>query len=164
MDTIILKGILWEDVVNYKKISTTLIFPNCSFKCEKECGKKICQNSPLIKDKDIEVNIDSIITRYLSNPITEAIICQGLEPFDSFDELLSFIIKFREKSEDDIVIYTGYTFDELSDMGYIDKLKNIPHKNIIIKVGRYVPDKEGVYDYTLGVNLASDNQYAFKLP
>ena len=166
MDTIKLKGILWEDVVNYKKISTTLMFPNCTFKCEKECGKKICQNSPLVNEKDIVINMNTIIDRYINNPLTEAIVCQGLEPFDSEDELLMLIMLFREKCSDDIVIYTGYTFEELYEKQIIQKLRYIKIKTpnkIILKLGRYIPDSNSKYDELLGVTLASDNQYAMEI-
>jgi hypothetical protein len=40
-------------------------------------------------------------------------------------------------------------------------LKNFD--NIIIKYGRYIPGQEKHFDETLGVYLASDNQYAERL-
>ena len=39
MSEIILKGIIDEDFVNYRVPSMTLMFPKCSFKCEKEYGE-----------------------------------------------------------------------------------------------------------------------------
>ena len=63
------------------------------------------------------------------------------------------------KTKDDIVIYTGYTEKELN--GYLNKLKNIP--NLILKFGRFIPNNIAHYDEILGVELASDNQYAIKL-
>jgi len=36
-------------------------------------------------------------------------------------------------------------------------------KNIIIKYGRFIPDKEKHYDEVLGIYLASDNQYAERI-
>ena len=36
-------------------------------------------------------------------------------------------------------------------------------KNIVIKFGRFVPNQTPHYDEILGVNLASDNQYAKKV-
>ena len=33
-------------------------------------------------------------------------------------------------------------------------------ENIIIKFGRYIPNQEKHYDDVLGIELASDNQYA----
>ena len=44
-----------------------------------------------------------------------------------------------------------------------DKIKElIQYKNIIIKFGRYIPNKDKRFDEVLGVWLASDNQFAAK--
>lgn len=160
----LVKGIIDTDIVNYKKISMTIEFPFCSFKCDKECGRAVCQNSSLANEPNIEISDEKIIGRYLSNPITEAIVCQGLEPLDSdspFDimALLTFLRK-KYNRDDDFVIYTGYNKNEIEDW-IIDSLKNFG--NVIIKYGRYIPDQEPHYDEVLGVNLASDNQYAERL-
>lgn len=37
-----IKGIVFEDFLNYKKPSLFIIFPYCSFKCDKDCGLKVC--------------------------------------------------------------------------------------------------------------------------
>jgi len=160
----LIKGIIDEDFVNYKKPAMVIEFPYCDFKCDKECGKPICQNSPLIKIPNIKIEEEYIIERYLKNPITEAIVCQGLEPLDSdspFDimALLTFLRK-KYNRDDDFVIYTGYNKNEIEDW-IIDSLKNF--SNVIIKYGRYIPDQTPHYDKVLGVNLASDNQYAERL-
>jgi hypothetical protein len=156
----IVKGIIDEDFVNYKKCSMTIMFPYCSFKCEKECGMKVCQNSKLAKSPEIEVFISNIIKRYKKNIYSESIVCQGLEPFDSWTDLQTLIINLRSSDIfDDIVIYTGYKEDEISDK--VDWLKH--WDNIIIKFGRYIPGEEKHYDEVLGVELASNNQYAKKI-
>ena len=155
------KGIIDTDIVNYKKISMTIEFPYCSFKCDKECGRAVCQNSPLINEPNIDISYEDICIRYLNNPITEAIVFQGLEPIDSISDVVNLIMYFRIKYNclDDIVIYTGFNKDEIDWV--IDKLKWMD--NIIIKYGRYIPDQEPHYDEVLGVKLASDNQYAERL-
>jgi len=155
----ILKGIIFEDFVNYRIPCMTLEFPKCSMKCDKECGKPVCQNSALATAPDIQVDANSLVQRYLSNPITHAVVAQGLEPLDTWDDLLKFISVFREKSDDDIVIYTGYTKCEIPI--YVSKLKQFT--NIIIKFGRYIPNQKPHYDSVLGVNLASDNQYSERI-
>lgn len=155
----VLKNLLDEDFVNYKKPSMILGFPKCDFKCDKECGQQVCQNSALATAPNIEVNPMGLIARYETNPITEAVCCQGLEPWDSFTDLLTFITLFRSVSNDDIVIYTGYNKDEILDE--VTLLKEVP--NIIIKFGRYIPNQQPHYDEVLGVDLASDNQYAEKI-
>ncbi len=157
----ILKDIKDEDFVNYKKPSMVIGFPYCSFKCDKECGRAVCQNSPLAQEPDIHISFSKIAERYINNPITEAIVFQGLEPFDSFEDMICLVDYIREiaKCDDDIVIYTGYKKEEIPF--FIEVLKEF--KNIIVKYGRYIPDQNPHYDEVLGVNLASDNQYAERL-
>lgn len=152
----LVKDILDVDFINYKKASMVISFPRCSWKCEKECGKQVCQNSALAQAPDIEISVEKIIDRYLNNGIAKSVVCGGLEPFDSWSDLLLFIEKFREKTKDDLVIYTGYNKEEITDR--IDILKR--YDNIVIKYGRYIPGYKKHYDEVLGVELASPNQYA----
>lgn len=151
-----IKGLNECDIVNYKKPSMFIIFPKCSWKCEHECGKQICQNNSLANEKDFDINNDELIRRYINNTMTSAIVCGGLEPFDTWEQLQDMVHNFRLFTTDDIVIYTGYYKEEISDK--IEWLKKYP--NIIIKFGRFVPDKPMKYDDVLGITLASDNQYA----
>jgi len=151
--------IIDEDFINYKKPCMVIMMPFCTFKCDKECGEQVCQNSDLASAQKIDVPTKKIIQRYLNNPISEAIVFQGLEPMDSFYQLLNFIKKFRDVSNDDIVIYTGYNKEEIQ--WYLTFLKDFD--NIIIKYGRFIPNQETHFDKELGVSLASDNQYAERL-
>ena len=154
-----IKGIDECDIVNYKKTSMFIIFPYCSFKCEKECGERCCQNSALAQIPNIEINVDSIVQRYLSNPITSAIVCGGMEPMDSWEDLKMLVRILRIYTNDDCVIYTGYRKDEIQDK--IEWLKQFP--NMIIKFGRFVPNQQSHYDDILGVYLASNNQFSEKI-
>lgn len=150
------KGIKEEDFANYKKPSMFIIFPYCSFKCDKECGRPVCQNSELASAPVISVPALTIVEKYVSNPITKAIVFGGLEPFDSYEDMIKLIKKFRNQTRDTIVIYTGYKEEELAD-----RLKEVAkYPNIIIKFGRFIPDDVPVYDKILGIALSSHNQYA----
>lgn len=151
--------IIDEDFVNYKKPCMTIMMPFCTFKCDKECGKQVCQNSDLASAPKIDIPTKKIIQRYLNNPISESVVFQGLEPMDSFYQVINFVKKFREVSSDDIIIYTGYTKKEIQ--WYLTFFKDFD--NIIIKYGRFIPDQKSHFDEVLGVNLASDNQYAERL-
>lgn len=155
-----IKGIIHEDFINYKKPSMVIEFPYCNFKCDKECGQKVCQNSDLVNSPNEDISIIRIVKTYMENNITNAIVFQGLEPFDSKHDLYQLIKVFREYTKDDIVIYTGYTEEELDYE--IQVLKRL-FKNIIIKFGRFIPNQPSYYDETLGVFLASSNQYAKKI-
>ena len=154
-----IKNLIDEDFINYKYPSMFIGMPTCSFKCDKECGRAICQNSALAAAPSIEMDNKEIIERYVSNPITEAIVFGGLEPFDDFNEIYTFIADFRQYRKDDIVIYTGYYPDEISS--YLDRLSVF--ENIIIKFGRFIPNKSHRFDELLGVQLSSDNQWSEKL-
>lgn len=155
----ILKGLVEEDFLNYKKPCMFLCFPYCTFKCDKENGTNYCHNRYLEKQNQMDISIGKIVSKYIKNDITKAILCAGLEPFDSWDDLYQLIKALREKTDDDIVIYTGYNWDEISHIVYILK----QFKNIIIKFGRFIPNQESHFDEVLGVNLASSNQYAERI-
>lgn len=155
----IIKTIVDEDFSNYKKTSMLIGFPSCTWKCEKECGKQVCQNGALATSPNHEIEISSIVKRYMDNNLTSAIVMGGLEPMDSFIDLIDLITQFRQVTNDDIVIYTGYHKEEIEN--YIEILKVIP--NIIVKFSRFIPDHEKHYDEVLGVWLASDNQYGEKI-
>lgn len=156
-----LKDIISEDFCNYKLPSMFLITSQCDWKCCKEQGLDIgvCQNSPLVQQKTKDISYEAIYQAYISNPITKAIVVGGLEPMLQYEELFGLIESFRLRGcEDTFVIYTGYYPDELPKL---EMLKGF--KNIICKFGRFVPNQKPHYDEVLGVNLASDNQYAEKI-
>lgn len=153
-----IKGITDEDFVNYRIPSIFICTAFCSFMCDKESGVSCCQNSSLAQQPTLDIPDDKIIRRYLDNHITKAIVIAGLEPFDQFDEVFSFIHKLRNNyhCNDTVVIYTGYTLGEI--YAKIEELRMLPR--IIVKYGRFIPYQEMHYDKVLGVYLASPNQYA----
>ena len=156
-DAIEVKGIIWEDTVNYKKICTTLMMPKCSFKCDKEYGTQVCQNWELAAAPSQTVLINPFMRRYMANPLTEALVLQGLEPFDSLIDLYTVAAALSDfKCTDDLVIYTGYNRTEVGSK--LQPLFYIPG-HLIVKWGRYIPNQKPHYDPALGVYLASDNQY-----
>lgn len=148
-----------EDFINYKKPSLFLALPFCTFKCEKECGIQCCQNSSLSKQPIIEISTEKLVQRYLENPISESVVMGGMEPLDSFEDVLDFISILRKYSDSDVILYTGYYKSEIEDK--IEQLKKFP--NIIVKFGRFKPNEPHHIDPILGVELASTNQYAEKI-
>lgn len=167
-------NVIDEDIVNYKKISMYIAFPYCSMKCNIDANKEICQNIQLLQERALQIDGDELIKRYLANPLSKAIVLGGLEPLDSKFDLIPFIDALRNKYKchDDVVIYTGYTEEELNKevpfsykgcepnivCDLYTQLKN--YDNIIIKYGRYIENNVPHYDEVLGIKLASDNQYA----
>ena len=144
------------DFVNYKLPSMYIIMPHCTFKCDVECGRPLCQNQRLASEPIKTISAQQLIDLYDNNPMSEAIVFGGLEPFDSPEDLQNFLMLFRHNHYDPIIIYTGYTEEEIKErFNWI-----FLYENIIIKFGRFVPDQKEHFDSILGVNLASSNQYA----
>lgn len=157
-----LKGFVEEDFLQYKKPVMYLGSCFCDWKCCTELGlpTSVCQNEEYANGPIHNYSDEVIYNRYISNPITKSVVIGGLEPILQFEEVYSLIKLFRDNNcVDDFVIYTGYYPDEIQDK--VKKLSKF--KNIIIKFGRFIPNRNSVFDKVIGVNLASDNQFAIKI-
>lgn len=134
----------------------------CDWKCcnELSISASICQNWDLDKHPIIELKDEDIIRRYLNNPLTSAIVFGGLEPFMQWGELEQFLECLRNdfNCDDDVVIYTGYTEKEIG----AKRNAFLRYRNIVVKYGRFIPNKPSRYDDILGVTLISDNQYGVR--
>ena len=157
----LIKGVIDEDFINYKQPSIFISTAFCDFKCEKASGVHCCHNSALAQQKNIEEDPDTLIHRYLQNPITKAIVFGGLEPMMQYEDLIQFLDVLRNEYHcyDPVVIYTGYNRDEISYQIEVLRMNG----NIVVKFGRYIPGQEPHFDEVLGVKLASDNQYGVAL-
>ena len=155
------RTIVNEDYTNYKAPAMFIGCVSCDGKCCTEGGfsPSVCINHEWVRTSVDDVDDENIISEYLSNPITHAIVFGLLEPMLQYEEIKRFIHRLRDKHGclDDIVIYTGYNKCEI-----VEKVEELSStfKNIIIKFGRFVPNQEKHFDEVLGVYLASDNQYA----
>jgi hypothetical protein len=158
-----IKHIVDEWLNDYKKPSMFIFTGSCSGKCctELELPAEVCQNHAWALKESHWIPDEYIYKRYISNKITKAIVFGGLEPFEQFGELIALIrfLRLNARCFDDIVIYTGYYPYEIESE--LEQLRR--YGNIIVKFGRYIPDKPSRYDEVLGVELCSDNQYAEKL-
>lgn len=151
-----------EDFVNYKEPSMFVAMGRCNYKCCREAGITLdnCQNHRLHMTKKIETTGETLFRRFVSNPISKAIVLGGLDPMDTFEDVIEIVQAFRMNgSNSEFVIYTGHTREEVDDK--ITELKK--YKNIIVKFGRYVPNDTPHKDDILGINLISSNQYAEKI-
>jgi organic radical activating enzyme len=158
-----IKTIVDEDFINYKEPSMYIGTAYCNGKCCREAGIPIsvCQNDEWRAAATIAMTNSQIIERYLDNDITSTVCFAGLEPFEQFDEMFNLISALRNdyNCDDTVVIYTGYREEEIADQ--VNALRLF--SNIIIKFGRFIPNQSHHFDSVLGVNLASDNQYAEKI-
>ena len=151
-----IKGLTDINFTDYKLPSLYIATPYCSFKCDKECGRAICQNSALANEPILLISNTTLAQIYQANPITQSFVFGGLEPLDSPD-LLETIVELQARTNPRrVVIYTGYTEEEV--LTTHSQILTLP--NLIIKYGRFIPDQPSHFDPVLGVNLASPNQYA----
>lgn len=159
----IIRAIVDEDFVQYKEPCMYIGTAFCNGKCCTEAGipLSVCLNDAWRGTATIAMVDEAIIQRYLSNDISKAICFAGLEPFEQFDEMFNLISKLRKeyRCDDTVVIYTGYYKEEISQQ--VQALRMFD--NIIIKFGRFIPNHKKHYDEVLGVELASDNQYAERI-
>ena len=157
----IVKDVIPVDFVNYREPAMYVAFPYCSFKCDKENGCQLCQNSQLVRSPNIEVSAKRLVEIYADDakPIAKALVCCGLEPLDSFPDLLDLIVEFRHSYDDPVIVYTGYTEEEAA--AYVNALKKFP--NIIVKFGRFRPNQPHHIDDLLGVELVNPEQYSKKI-
>lgn len=162
----LVNNIIDEDIINYKEVSMFIGMPFCSGKCWKELGLdcSICQNDKLRNSDLIDVDILALVKRFQDNPLSKAVVFGGLEPLDSAADVYYFIFTMRQLGlNNKVVIYTGYKEEEKDVQDFINILKEHYFTDVIIKVGRYIPNSNSRYDDILGVTLASDNQYAIEI-
>lgn len=153
------KAIVAEDFINYKLPSMFISTCFCDYKCCTELGLDIgvCQNAPLAQSENIDVPDQTIYEHFVNNPITKVVVVGGMEPMIQINEVIDLIKLFRNQGENcPFVIYTGYYPNEIFEQ--LERLKQ--YKNIIVKFGRYIPNRQPIHDEVLGVTLASSNQYA----
>lgn len=155
------KEIIDEDFSNYKKCSMLIGTCFCTWKCceDMRVDRSICQNLGFANYEIIDMPDKAIVDRYLKNPLSSAVVFGGLEPMEQFDEVISLMRAFREQTEDEIVIYTGFYLEEIQSK--VDQLREIP--NIIMKFGRFKTNGIPHRDEILGVELANEEQFAVKI-
>ena len=140
------KTIVDEDFTNYKKPAMFIGTISCGGKCCIEAGipLSVCQNDGWRSCAPITIDDNELCHRYLTNPLTKAVVFGGLEPMEQFEELLTFLDLFRDTydCEDDVVIYTGYYPEEIPDQLHTLSL----YENVFVKFGRYIPNKPHRFD------------------
>lgn len=122
------------DIANGPGVRTTIFLTGCTLNC-KNCFNKEYQNFHFGKVFD-EKAFDEVMD-CLSDSNISGLSVLGGEPFDNLAGLKEFITKVRAKTEKDIWVYSGYTFEELLEKdGAMDVLKNID----VLVDGRFVED------------------------
>jgi len=101
-------------------------FQGCSLRCEG------CISVDTWATAKTLIPIDQLMMALSSYiPLVDGITISGGEPFDQFDALLAIVAQLREKTKVDILVYTGYSIEDINDQlqqikPYIDVLISDP--------------------------------------
>ncbi len=132
-------GIQKDSIVDGPGLRYAVFTQGCFHKCEG------CQN-PQTHDPTggYFMEIDDIFNEFISNDTYQGITFSGGEPFLQADALADLSIKIKRSGKDkDIIVYTGYTYEEIDkiisegSMSYFRLLSNIDY----LIDGRFIKDK-----------------------
>lgn len=101
-------------------------FQGCSLRCEG------CISVDTWATAKTLIPIEQLM-RTLSSylPLIDGITISGGEPFDQFEALLAIVVQLRERTKVDILVYTGYSVEDITEQllqikPYIDVLISDP--------------------------------------
>lgn len=101
-------------------------FQGCSLRCEG------CISVDTWATAKKLIPIEQLMTKLSSYlPLIDGITISGGEPFEQFEALLAIVVQLRERTNVDILVYTGYGVEDITDQlqqikPYIDVLISDP--------------------------------------
>ncbi len=120
--------------------------------CERNCFNCFSPKTQSIGSGGVEITIDDIFFDILKVKGINGVTISGGEPFLQVEELMGLVLKIKNETHLDIMIYTGYTLEELylkNSSSILSILENID----ILVDGEYIDDKNSNSIYR-----GSDNQ------
>ncbi len=136
MKDIRIAGIIKESIVDGPGIRFVIFTQGCIHNC------KNCHN-PETHDLNggYNIEIDEIFNMIDKNPLLDGITLSGGEPFLQYEESLEICKRAVERNLS-IIVYTGYTFEEIIEKSSKNiKLKEFLKSIDILIDGRYIDDK-----------------------
>lgn len=113
-----ISGLVNDSIVDGPGLRYTVFTQGCLFNC-KGCHNP--QTHDLNGGRLIKIN--EIINEIKKNPLLSGVTISGGEPFLQVPEILALVQEIK-KLNLDVIIYTGYTFEELNAMND-DKINEI---------------------------------------
>lgn len=110
MSKIRIAGYVDDSIVDGPGIRFTIFTQGCAHHCFN------CHNPETWDfDKGKDVDIDELISKIKRNPLLQGITLSGGDPLYQVNACLELVKKVKELNSDlDIIIYTGFTFEELA--------------------------------------------------
>ncbi|MGP1601597.1 4Fe-4S single cluster domain-containing protein [Treponema sp.] len=119
--------------------------------CDKRCPGCINPEGQK-KDGGLYVSVDDLMNKIKNVKHITGVTISGGEPFLQFDELAALVFGIKKETELDILLYSGYLFEELTELYGRDFFNDI---DIFID-GEYIKDLDKNAAYR-----GSDNQRIF---
>lgn len=114
-------GVIKESIVDGPGIRYVIFTQGCPHNC-KNCHNPETHNYNGGK----KINIDLIINDILKNPLLQGVTISGGDPFVQANEVSKLVSKIKEKTNLNVIIYTGFTYEYL--------LKNANEQNNYLSV------------------------------
>lgn len=111
MSKIRIAGYVDDSIVDGPGIRFTIFTQGCAHHCFN------CHNPETWAfDKGKDVDIDELISKIKRNPLLQGITLSGGDPLYQVNACLELVKKVKELNSNlDIIIYTGFTFEELAN-------------------------------------------------
>lgn len=107
--------------------------------CSKRCENCISPEFQLLNGGTTYA-VEEIVNSICDKQEIDGLTISGGEPFDQPEGLLKLIMTYKEKFNDDILIFTGYALDELHEKKSF-VIEEILRNIAVLIDGRYMDDK-----------------------
>lgn len=130
-------GVVPESIVDGPGMRYVIFTQGCPHKC------KGCHNPDTHDfDKGTDVLPSKLLKNILDNPIIAGVTFSGGEPFAQADRLTPLAEELKSNKKN-LMVYTGYTFEELLKNGTDDMLSLLWLTDILVD-GRFEEDKKSL--------------------
>lgn len=106
--------------------------------CTHNCAG--CHNNRYLKDKGEKYEIKEVVKKLTENPYTNITISGGDGLTVQYDNTLQLLKELKSKSDKNIWLYTGYTYEELFALNKTEVLKYID----VMVDGRFILEERDV--------------------
>lgn len=130
-----ISNIQWVEATNYEGVGATIFFQGCSLnpKCEG------CHNYSIWNAKGgtiFTAEMQNKVIEHCKKPFIKRLVLCGGNPSDQpSEELIAFIKEFKKQVNKSVIIFDGYTYEELQQME--DRFAIIKECDILID-GRFI--------------------------
>lgn len=134
-NTLKLAGIIRESIVDGPGIRFVVFTQGCPHRCS-GCHNK----SSWEYDGGYDCDVDKIIDEIDKNPLLRGVTFSGGEPFEQTEALSILAHKIKDRGLN-LIIYTGYRFEDLLERSVHDKnIHQLIHMTDYIVDGKFVED------------------------